>query len=315
VGETTKIEWCDATLNPWRGCSKVSPGCTHCYAEAGSKRNPKVLGVWGDGGTRVIASEAKWREPLKWDRDAARVGERRRVFCASLADVFEDRDELMAPRDRLWSLINRTPNLDWLLLTKRPEIARNYLDATLMGHEPPTNVWLGVSVEDQARADERIPILLQIPAAIKFLSAEPLLGPVDVRRYLGLYDDSGDLIPGVDWVIVGGESGHRARPMDLAWARSIRDQCQAAGVPYFFKQAGSRPFDSDAMRAVPGHDRRMTTVEEATSDESLAVLGACLDAGAVRLRDPKGGELSELPPDLQIREFPDPVRADRCASP
>src|SRR5262245_49606753 len=119
--ENSKIQWTDHTFNVWRGCEKVSPGCAHCYAETMSRRNPAVLGEWGKHGTRVIASEAMWREPLKWDRQARAAGVRKRVFCASLADVFEDRPELVAPRERLFRLIEDTPNLDWQLLTKRPE--------------------------------------------------------------------------------------------------------------------------------------------------------------------------------------------------
>lgn len=244
----------------------MSPGCTNCYAETLSHRNPKVLGEWGPKGVRVVASESAWREPLKWDRAAKATGERHRVFCASLADVFEDRPELVEPRTRLFELIWATPNLDWLLLTKRPETWRKVMRDTIdsiprrgsgrtalrwnlldwlqegqpSGKPHPSNVWLGVSVEDQARADERIPLLLQIPAAARFLSVEPLLGPVS-------FD-----LSGIDWVIVGGESGHDARPMHPDWARSIRDQCVAVGVPFFFKQWGewlpvSRPMDADEV--------------------------------------------------------------------
>lgn len=262
MAETTEIAWCDATFNPWRGCTKVSPGCTNCYAEAMSHRNPKVLGEWGPNGARVIASEPYWRQPLKWDREARAAGERRRVFCASLADVFEERPELIVPRQRLFQLIGRTPNLDWLLLTKRPEVAvenwplwagywASSRDAETIQKVGETfilpNVWLGVSVEDQARADERIPLLLQVPAAVRFLSVEPLLGPIDLSECLGLNvrcspfpDSSGNVdIPSgsfVDWVIVGGESGHDARPCRVEWVRSIVDQCRAAGAPCFVKQ-------------------------------------------------------------------------------
>src|SRR5689334_23137746 len=121
MSENSKIEWTHHTFNPWRGCARVSPGCEHCYAETWAKRNPAQFGTWGATGTRVVASDAMWREPLKWDRKAAAAGERHRVFCASLADVGEDRLDLMVPRRRLCELIVDTPNLDWLLLTKRPE--------------------------------------------------------------------------------------------------------------------------------------------------------------------------------------------------
>jgi protein gp37 len=292
MGATTGISWCDATFNPWRGCTKISPGCAHCYAEAMSVRNPKVLGEWGDHGTRVIASESYWRQPLKWDREAREAGVRRRVFCASLADVFEIRADLVEPRQRLFDTIARTPNLDWLLLTKRPEAATAILqDHVFIPNDDGRwrvsawegmkfgllgNVWLGTTVENQEYADERIPILLQIPAAVRFLSVEPLLGPVDLERVYstsgGTQHNVGALQPGrISWVICGGESGGKARPFDLAWARSIRDQCKAAGVPYFAKQMGSNAVDGG--RRFPTEDRH-------------------------------GADISEFPEDLRIQEFP-----------
>lgn len=289
MGENSKIEWCHHTFNPWRGCTKVSPGCANCYAETMSHRNPAVLGEWGPNGKRVIAAESYWVQPIKWNREALMAGERRRVFCASLADVFEDRPELDEPRSRLMGKIACSPNLDWLLLTKRPQditpalkrladryagygqfagtLVRSWLDGT-----PPANVWLGVSVEDQARADERIPHLLRIPAAIRFLSCEPLLGPVDLTRVRWQLEDSigvvcggvlgdtdgGQFSPrgakgwGIHWVIAGGESGPGARPMHPDWARSLRDQCREAGVSFHFKQWGEwafhcRPTDADEL--------------------------------------------------------------------
>lgn len=228
MGENTKIEWCHHTFNPWRGCTKVSEGCAHCYAEALSHRNPSVLGLWGDAGTRVVASESAWGEPLKWDRKAREAGERHRVFCASLADVFEVRDELVAPRRRLARLIWETPDLDWLLLTKRPKTAERLIyEMWFSDAEWPRNYWIGTSVENQKHGLPRIDHLRKIPAAIRFLSVEPLL------EDLGRID-----LTGIDWVIVGGESGPHARPMHPAWVRSIRDQCIAAGVAFFFKQWG-----------------------------------------------------------------------------
>jgi len=220
-----------------------------------------VLGVWGDAGTRVVASEAAWREPRKWDRAAAAAGDRHRVFCASLADVFEDRPNLIAPRIRLFHLISETPNLDWLLLTKRPENVRRFCVAPDVprswSESMPPNCWLGCSVENQATADERIPHLLRTPAAVRFLSVEPLLAPVDLTTVPGFYypgatthdalagrlyhhddDDQWTRDTKVDWVIVGGESGPKARPMHPQWARDIRDQCVVSGTPYFFKQWG-----------------------------------------------------------------------------
>lgn len=254
MGQDSKIEWTTHTFNPWRGCTKVSAGCANCYAEKLSYRNPGVLGIWGDNGTRVIASESAWKEPLKWDRAAKMAGERHRVFCASLADVFEDRPELVAPRVRLFHLISETPNLDWLLLTKRPENIHRFYGgqgvSRSWSESMPPNVWLGTSVENQAAAEERIPQLLAAPATVHFLSMEPLLGAVDLTDIGGPGHDHDALTGeyrdasvfrntgGIDWVIVGGESGSHARPMHPQWVRSIRDQCVQAGVPFHFKQHG-----------------------------------------------------------------------------
>jgi protein gp37 len=240
MAEKTNIAWTDHTWNPWRGCQKVSPGCTNCYAEAMSKRNPSVLGIWGSEGKRVIASEASWREPLKWDRKARDEGVRRRVFCASMADVFEDRPELVAPRVRLFHLISETRNLDWLLLTKRPENIRRFHGSNDVPRswpeDMPPNVWLGVSVEDQRRADERIPVLNEIEVTVRFLSCEPLLGPID-------FDPARHNLYGrIHWCIVGGESGPGHRPMEVEWVRSIARQCDDAMVSCFVKQdSGPRP--------------------------------------------------------------------------
>jgi protein gp37 len=222
--KNSNISWTDHTFNPWIGCSKVSAGCAHCYAETlMDTRYHRV--EWGSGGTRVRTSPENWRQPVKWNSEAEARGVRYQVFCASLADVFEERGELAAWRDDLHDLIHRTPNLDWLLLTKRPEMA-----AWCYAEQPiPANVWLGTSVENQAAADRRIPILSAIPAAIRFLSCEPLLGEI-----------AGIDLSAISWVIVGGESGAGCRPMAPEWAISLRDQCRVAKVPYFFKQWGGR---------------------------------------------------------------------------
>jgi protein gp37 len=284
MGANSAIEWTHHTFNPWRGCTRVSAGCKNCYAETMSKRNPGVLGVWGPRGTRVVAAESYWRQPVTWDREAAQAGERRRVFCASLADVFEDdatmplasREVVWAARERLWALIAQTPNLDWLLLTKRPENILSMIPVPWRFHHgAPHNVWYGTSVEDQATAEYRIPYLLQVPARVRFLSCEPLLGPVDLGRWLPDLDrpidwvPDGDAPPGIydpltrerypdpadielHWVIAGGESGHGARPMHSDWARSLRDQCTAAGVSFFMKQMGgtrNKGGDIDAISA------------------------------------------------------------------
>src|SRR5262245_52074261 len=176
MGKDSGIEWTHHTFNPWWGCMKVSPGCEHCYAETFSIRVGKK--VWGPKADRRFFGDAHWAEPLKWNAVAARAGERHRVFCASMADVFEDRRELDGHRARLWRLIAATPHLDWLLLTKRPENLARMLPwyshwenrVAFEPDEPWPNVWLGTTVEDQQRADERIPHLLRSPAAVRFLS-------------------------------------------------------------------------------------------------------------------------------------------------
>src|ERR1700675_2662026 len=185
----TSIAWCDHTFNPWWGCQRVSPGCEHCYAETFAKRLGKK--IWGPTADRRFFSDAHWNEPLKWAFAARREGVRRRVFCASMADVFEDRHDLENQRERLWKLIKVTPDLDWLLLSKRPENFDKFLPwgSRAIGHcharttcnwcsGPWSNIWLGCTAEDQRRLDERSPILLDTPAAVRFISAEPLLGPL-----------------------------------------------------------------------------------------------------------------------------------------
>jgi protein gp37 len=307
MGQVTKIEWCDHTFNPWIGCSKVSAGCTNCYAEAlMDKRWGKVQ--WGDKGTRQRTSAANWREPIKWNKAAKEAGERRRVFCASLADVFEDRDELIRWRKELFDLIYATPDLDWLLLTKRPE---NIIP--MIGGESGTgaanlpeiwpNIWLGTSVEDQKNADARIPHLLVCPAAVHFLSCEPLLGPIDLRSInLGIgenidkadgppqhftFDSLDGTSPGgsrINWVIIGGESGHSARPCRLDWIFDIVHQCKAAGTACFVKQIGSVP-----MEIPPG--KRAPFEGAGTYWRRLQ-------------KDSKGGDPDEWPEALRVREFP-----------
>lgn len=268
VGENSKIEWTDHTFNPWIGCTKVSEGCKHCYAETlMDKRYGRV--EWGPQGARVRTSAANWKKPLAWNRKAAAEGKRARVFCASLADVFEDKPdqpEMYGWRAELFDMIELTPNLDWLLLTKRPENVMLMLPREWQRYSewgcPPKNFWIGTSVENQEQADKRIPELLNIPAAVRFLSMEPLLGPVSLDNgetswltcHGACTDESEDVcrsfeytnkcFHGIDWVIVGGESGAHARPMHPDWVRSIRDQCQAAGVPFFFKQWGEWVFEN-----------------------------------------------------------------------
>lgn len=240
MGANTAIEWTDHTFNPWWGCTRVSPGCANCYAETFAHR----FGVeWGKGETRRPATEKVWAAPVAWNKAAKKAGKRFRVFCSSMADVFDD-EAPEGARERLFTLIRATPWLDWQLLTKRPENIAKYLPADWgRGYR---NVWLGTTVENQAMADKRIPILLQVPAAVRFLSCEPLIGKVSFRwagwiKYPSNADGRSnhlDGLRGIDWVIAGGESGIKARPMDPDWARDLRDQCEEAGVPYLFKQWG-----------------------------------------------------------------------------
>lgn len=224
MGKNSKIEWTDHTFNPWWGCVRVSPACEHCYAEAWSRRVGKDL--WGARADRRFFGDKHWSEPLKWDAQASAAKVRRRVFCASMADVFEKRKDLDAPRKKLWALIESTPHLDWLLLTKRPQSVNAM---THWGNDWPKNVWIGTTVEDQRRANERLPHLALVPAKVRFISAEPLLGAVDLSEWLGST---------LNWVIAGGESGPKARPSDPEWFRSLRDQCIKSKTPFHFKQWG-----------------------------------------------------------------------------
>jgi protein gp37 len=328
VGERSTIEWTHHTFNPWRGCTKASwtdakgkvrlhPGCQHCYAE--QDMSVKLQGIrWGKGQERRAKADSGWREPLRWARKAAAVGERHRVFCAALADVLDD-EGLPAMRERLWDTIWGTvrmcagcgpleeaghdfgcavprlthqSGLDWLLLTKRPENWR-----LIPEHIRPL-VWLGTSVSDQQTADEWVPRLLAAEGfRYRFLSVEPLLGPVALQRWVGPThvctacrrhwnrpttcdgcgrpSQSAGPTP-IDLVIVGGESGAKARPCNVEWVRSIVQQCAEAGVPCFVKQLG-------AFATFP--------------------YGA-VDNAPMPLVDSKGGDWAEWPEDLRVRQMP-----------
>jgi protein gp37 len=351
MAENSKIQWTTHTFNPWRGCQKVAAGCANCYAETLSKRNPGTLGIWGPNGTRVLASEAMWREPEKWNKEAfydsfgkplkGESHDRPRVFCASLADVFEDRPGPMRlssglyahhgkawgetsevcgrdirigksiytlgnARARLFRLIDATPNLDWLLLTKRPNGVRRMwpayqndgngtrdysprVDGVMHGGLRLDNAWLGTSIANQADADKNLPELLRCRdlAAKLFVSVEPLVGPVDLhlRAWQDFHGQQG-----LDWVIVGGESGPHARPCNVEWVRSIVRQCKDAGVPCFVKQLGAEVLDIDPASRC--------------SWPGLTEFHQRNDYCRVLLRDPKGGDQSEWPEDLRVREFP-----------
>lgn len=288
MGEDSKISWTHHTWNPWVGCTKVSAGCTNCYAEALSKRTG--LAVWGDVGTRRVTTDTYWKQPYKWARDAAALGERKRVFCASLADVLEDKRELDDPRKRMWDVIEVTRYaLDWLILTKRPE------NFGMIPENLAKYLWLGTSVEDQEAADKRIPFLEQATAAIRFLSAEPLLSELDLEWPATTYPKgppmccSGrecgcqglpvdpPLIWKIDWVIAGGESGPKARPCAVAWIRSLVAQCRKYNTACFVKQLGSKP----------------------TGDWGIDIpISAVTHAH-------KGEDVNEWPHDIRVREMPE----------
>lgn len=256
MAENSPIEWTDHTFNPWWGCSKISPACDHCYAEAFADRLFPDGNLW-KGSFRYFGPK-HWAEPLKWQRKAELSGTNPRVFCASMADVF-DKNASAAERVRLWDLIGATPHLRWLLLTKRIGNARAMLPES-WGYGWP-NVWLGITVVNQEEANRDVPKLLSVPAFCRFLSCEPLLEKIDLRHLemtvegYGSYPITFDALTGrhrapalaatspleeksIDWVIAGGESGPQARPAHPDWFRSLRDQCAAARVPFLFKQWG-----------------------------------------------------------------------------
>lgn len=229
MAKNSKIEWTHHTFNPWWGCVKVSAACKHCYAETWAKRVGE--NVWGGKANRRFFSEKHWSEPIRWNILAEKEQIRRRVFCASMADVFEPRKDLSPWRERLWDVIDKTPWLDWLLLTKRPG-SINRLSP--WGDDWPRNIWLGTTAENQYWANKRLPALLGVPAHIHFVSCEPLLAKIDLSRWLNTSESGKQL----DWVIAGGESGSKARPMNPEWAQSLRNQCSEHGVAFHFKQWG-----------------------------------------------------------------------------
>ncbi len=281
----TSIEWCHFTMNPWVGCTKVSAECKHCYAEVGTTARiskAKGLPLWGPNSHRHV-TKSTWRDPIKWNRDAELAGERRRVFCASMADVFEDVTgpsvaAVAEARARLWELIGLTPWLDWLLLTKRPENVLRMVPSHFLGMGFPPNVWIGTTAGTQASADERIPVLLNIPARVRFVSVEPLLERVVFREHW-LAGRLGTR--GLQWVIVGGESGPHARECWVDDVEGIVDQCVAHQVPVLVKQLGAVSMESDDHHS----------------------------GGSIRLsfKHPKGGDWDEWPEHLahlKRREYP-----------
>jgi len=259
MGDTTRIYWCDHTFNAWWGCNEVSEGCDNCYARTWTNFT-RGYGYWGPplSSRRLVTREANWSAPLRWNRKAAagdtdwsknwhpsvRGGQPRLVFCASMSDVFEFNPPLDAARERLWALIEQTPYLDWLLLTKRPMNIKRTLPGEWL-KRPRSNVWLGTSVELQQWAEPRCEALLEVPAVVHFISAEPLLGPLRLVPWL----------PRVNWVITGGESGPQHRPFDIDWVRDIDYQCQGFGVAHFFKQVGG-VHHADGGCLLDGYERK-----------------------------------------------------------
>jgi protein gp37 len=348
MSATTNIAWCDSTWNPWHGCTKVSAGCANCYAETMSRRNPAVLGVWGPGKPRVRAVPASFNAPLKWNKKpwvCARCGQtfraneshdpcghwtecenhRRRVFSLSLGDWLDTEVPIEWLADML-DVIRRCPDLDFLLLTKRPESWHSRLSAindllqdqhhgddrfdlrcwvnewlyeqniNVTGPANDyANIWLGVTVENQEQAHKRIPELLKIPAKVRFLSVEPLLEPVDLIHWLSDFDsDNGIHSTKPDWCIVGGESGPKARPCAVEWIRSIVQQCVTHNVPCFVKQLGSNTFaDRDDLNTNPK-----------TIAYTLHPCDRTRTAVFSRWHHPKGGDPAEWPADLRCQEFP-----------
>lgn len=298
MGDHSKIEWTDSTWNPVTGCTRVSEGCRNCYIE----RTPafRIAGrKFAHGTTGVQLHPDRLDQPLKWKAP-------RRIFVNSLSDLFHED----VPDEFVFSVFRtmaRCQHHIFQVLTKRPERMRifsrriRYIDPGFNGHNfgtcsywpnnpdefpietrPLPNVWLGVSIEDQPTADERIPLLLQTPAAVKFLSCEPLLGPIDLAMALEPFHSHDPMlnrnVAPVQWAIVGGESGPGARPCDVAWIRSIKDQCKAADVPVFIKQLGAKPYQSPEDDGGTGYELSM--------------------------KDRKGGDWNEWPEDLRVREFP-----------
>jgi protein gp37 len=321
MAENSKIEWTDHTFNPWEGCQKVGPGCDHCYAEARNARFGGGVAVnWGPGAPRRRTSAANWNKPVQWnaekfwqckcgwrgaDREIEQMAHledgpdrevcpscdrprltpaRARVFCASLADVFDNEVPDDWRRD-LATLIIMTPNLDWLLLTKRIGNARDMLADMFPAGMPP-NVWLGATIVNREEMLRDAPKLKVTPAAVHFWSGEPLLGDLgQVPR---------DLLP--DWVIIGGESGPGARDFDIGSARDIVKQCKAAGVAVHVKQLGASPIFNGCSS--PGEHWPPGTLKDDRGLGNWHIL----------LHHKKGGDWNEWPEDLRVREFPETRR-------
>lgn len=276
MADKTGISWTDATWNPTVGCTLVSPGCTNCYAMQVANRLLDKPGSHYEGTTKMVNGKAVWTgklamapehiltQPFRWKRP-------RKIFVNSMSDLFHE-DVPFYWIDTVFKAMQLSPEHTFQILTKRADRMREYMLANYppdLGFPTPENVWLGVSVEDQRRADERIPILLDTPAQVRFLSCEPLLGPVDFIQH---WRKAGCL----NWVIVGGESGKGARPFNISWAGELKVQCRAYGVAFFMKQMGSNCVEK---------------IKDTSWDVSPAYAG-------------KGDDIIQWPLDLQVQEFP-----------
>lgn len=316
MGKETGIAWCDHTANFWMGCARVSPGCEQCYAESFVTKRMR-LPVWGPPSTTERKrTRSAWRDVPAWDRAAKRDGVRRRLFVSSLADIFEDHPQVAPWRAEALALLERCTSSDVLLLTKRPQNIRAMVPPAWLDAWP-AHVWIGTTVEDQKRADDRIPELLKVPARVRFLSCEPLLEAVDLEAAFAVYDRHGepsgprcnaDGSPAISWVIVGGESGPGARPFALEWARDIVAQCREAGVAVFVKQMGDNAIDSDVVEVL-NHDGTSVAYRRPSSDPDKLLAearsrGRVLRPMCVTGLGRAGADPSLWPEDLRVQEFP-----------
>lgn len=317
MSDRSAIQWTESTWNPVRGCTKVSTGCKHCYAETFAERFRGVKGHPYEQGFDVRLVPEALNLPLHWRKP-------RRVFVNSMSDLFHE-DVPEAFIDQVFSVMVRAPQHTFQVLTKRAGRMRRYLEECqrgaddVGGHFPWANIWVGVSCEDQAAAEERIPHLLATPAAVRFISAEPLLGAIDLVPFLAQRPGGNRPFPGgasahsevdglrgLDWIIIGGESGPRARPCDVAWIRSLVEQCRAANVPAFCKQLGAHVEDRNDA-GFEGSDVKSWPIsiwEDGRIEDDASDTGYQGAPVRVRLLDRKGGDPSEWPADLRVREWP-----------
>lgn len=317
MADESKIEWTDASFNPWEGCEKVSPGCKFCYAEARDHRFTGGKHWGGKDSVRRVISTQLGNSPHRWQREQAaknaladKLGQPRprrpRVFCASLADVWEDRADLVERRAKLFETIRACPDLDWLVLTKRPEnITRLWpKNVPPPGARDWPHLWLGCTGEDQEWLNKRLVHLLMVPAVIHFVSLEPLLGPIDLREAfaIGAAGRSIALRPRehtLDWAIIGGESGfpNQVRPFVTTWAESLIEQCRMLLIKPFVKQLGA--FACVPIERWRDPSRFETHMQPDARRERTP-------PGLIRMftKHPKGGDMNEWPPELRVREFP-----------